>query len=208
MFRTFALSAVAVAALGCQSESQRTTGDPCDHQASAKPAQAATASTRELDPFCHTYRILVNGVQRGFLLRYEEMPGYVTTERRYATGTAFIQNMDFEEIGFITPNGTVYRVGSGASPGTAYSERVMQGELLKGLSHFYDPEGAAQVTLESITQPPAAKSAAPTPKEAPKGNGEKAEAKEKAPAKDKAPAKEAPKEEKSEDEKSEDSGGG
>jgi len=193
MFRTLALSAVAVAALGCQSESERPTAKPSDGQA-AKPQQAESAA-REPDPFCRTYRIFVNGAQRGYLLRYEEMPGHMTTERKFATGTAFIQNMDFEELGFITPNGSVYRVGSGATPGTAHSEKVTQGELLKSLALFYDPEGAVKVTLEPITgtaaPAPVAKPAAPADKQAPKANGEKADAKDKTtpeepPANDKA----------------------
>ena len=120
MLRTLALSAIAVTALACQSESEQPTGKLGDRSdAPGKRPQTGSIATREPDPFCRTYRIFVNGAQRGYLLRYEDMPGHVTTERRFATGTAFIENMDFEEVGFITPNGSVYRIGAGASPGTA-----------------------------------------------------------------------------------------
>lgn len=135
----FALSA-------CQSDPE--TLPATSSRSTAVPESQVTRPSTE--PFTHTSRILVNGKHVGYLVQYDAVPVYEKSERSYATGSALIEDLDFHRVGFVTPSGGLWRVSAGATPGSAYSDFIKEGELQRVLPFFFDPTGAASVKLEPI----------------------------------------------------------
>ncbi|MFO0985430.1 MAG: hypothetical protein U1E76_27475 [Planctomycetota bacterium] len=120
--------------------------------AAPEAARSGSMLSQGVEPYTRTYRILVNGAHRGYLLKYEPVPSQLELKRTYETGTALIEDLDFKRVGMVAPNGSLYRLNAGATPNTVYSEYVKQGELPGTLAFFYDPDGAVHVTLDSIAK--------------------------------------------------------
>lgn len=86
-----------------------------------------------------------NGVHVGYLVSYGAIPIHAQGEvaRRLPTGSHRIQGVDFEELGYVTPDGEVCRY---TTPGE--SESVgFRDNLNDGLAIFF---GGATVNLRPI----------------------------------------------------------
>ena len=111
---------------GCASQGDRPgTATP---PPGGKPAPLAENASL----YTTTRAVYVAGELEGYLLVFDEPP--VPTEKPDAVepGTTFIKNLDFDNVGFITPRGALYRFGPDNDP-----ERIHQGSLEENLALFY-----------------------------------------------------------------------
>ena len=119
------LLALAVFA-SCQSSGVETTTSP---DVAAEPDSPTNVGLRE--PYTRCFEIHVGGTPVGYLLTYDPVPLYAEVERSLPVGTHRIRSLEFAEVGFITPEGEVWRYegNDSVSLGTH--------ELHVGLSNFF-----------------------------------------------------------------------
>jgi hypothetical protein len=150
--------AVLLGLLGCSSEPEK-------KPAPAKVEPPLRAQPWERDPYTRTSEVLIDGALVGYLVEYQPIPAGASADRAFPTGTSRIQDLRFEDVGYITPRGDVRRfVKSGGS------ESLGVWRVEEGLRRFY---GSSSRTVLRELQP------APPPKplaaEKDAGEGEKAE---------------------------------
>ena len=127
----------------------------------AHPSDVAQPWGRE--PYTRTSEIEIDGKLVGYLVEYQPIPAAVDVERRFPTGSYRIQGLDFDDVGFITPRGAVYRHVQGGSTSLG------SWPLEEGLRAFYG--GGARIRLVPLAPAPPRKPAAPAaePKEGSEG---------------------------------------
>ena len=59
--------------------------------------------------YTRTEAVLLDGVKVGYTLTFLEVPPFVEERQYIQAGTRFINNLNFERLGFITPYGRTYR---------------------------------------------------------------------------------------------------
>lgn len=85
----------------------------------------------------HTFEVRVEGEESpsGYLLEFYEGNTGTTDERKWLPGTVLIQDLDFHNVGFITPKGEAFRFDrSGKSHDIAATGRHAQVAKLLGLT--------------------------------------------------------------------------
>lgn len=91
-----------------------------------------------------TQTIVVDGDKVGYLFTYQEVPKETGKPQLAPAGTAFIKNLDFNNIGFIDPYGKTFRFLENNN-----TEVVCQFTTAKNLATFFGlPE--AEVELQDI----------------------------------------------------------
>ena len=105
----------------------------------AGPAAASAGAGRKPAPLAEnaslyttTRAIYVKSELKGYLLVFDEPPLPAEKPGGVEPGTAFIKNPDFNNVGFITPRGALYRFGRNNEP-----ERIHQGSLKENLALFF-----------------------------------------------------------------------
>jgi hypothetical protein len=114
----------------------------CEQACSCKQTEAKAAL--DAAAYSTTQAIIVDGERKGFLCTYEELPDTAGVKRDAPAGTAFIQDLDFNNLGFISPKGELWRFGPGNRP-----EKVHQAEIIENLAVFYGVS-ERQVSLENL----------------------------------------------------------
>jgi hypothetical protein len=112
------------------------------------PAQAESpeppAAALHETPYTTVQSIHVGEQLKGYLLSYESIPSHASMNRTIPAGTVFIKDLDFNNLGFITPKGELWRYGEGNIP-----ERIHQSHLNDNLAVFFEvPE--KEITLKDI----------------------------------------------------------
>jgi len=126
----FLVALLALCLLGCASEQEMR------HSSTAPSASAAPEPG-----FRTTQTIYITGEHRGYLTTYDQPPINFDTENRLPAGTAFIQDVNFDNLGFITPTGHLWRLEDGKR-----TQLVGQSTLIKNLALFFEAS-QAEVSL-------------------------------------------------------------
>ncbi|MHC5212068.1 MAG: hypothetical protein ACYTG2_15220 [Planctomycetota bacterium] len=125
--------------------------------ACAGPAPAAddasrperTRQTAKDLAFTETFEIRFGDELVGYLVDVLEVPAGVLDERAYAPGTALIEGLDLEFLGFISPRGTTYRFHEDGS-----AEAVGYGSRNLNIAAFFRRNGEpVLITLHPGTVP-------------------------------------------------------
>ena len=140
--------ALLLALLACSSEPRN---EPAP---AAKAEPTLRAQPWERDPYTRTSEVLIDGAVVGYLVEYQAIPAGASADRSFPTGTYRIQDLHFEDVGYVTKNGEVRRFVKGGA-----SESLGSWRLEEGLRRFY---GASSRTVLRELQPaPPPKPAAP-----------------------------------------------
>ncbi len=130
----WALSALCLMPLACSTSGSQA--------GSHSPSNLASSNQELREPFTRYFEIEVDGEVRGYLLSYPAPPSHFEGTRSLPDGSHRIQNLGFEDIGFISPLGEVRR-----HTRDGVSEAVGRHELVEGLAAFYD---SSSVTLRPL----------------------------------------------------------
>jgi hypothetical protein len=88
-----------------------------------------------------TQAIVIEGERRGYLFTYKQVPVGTDLVQYFSPGTAFIKDLDFRNVGFISPNGETFRFDENNRP-----VKVCQFQLNKNLAYFFDqPDGRVEL---------------------------------------------------------------
>jgi hypothetical protein len=87
-----------------------------------------------------TQSILIDGEKMGYLFTYNEVPVETGEPQLAPPGTAFIKNLDFQNIGFMDPYGKTFRFLENNR-----TEAVCQSTTEKNLATFF---GLPEATIE------------------------------------------------------------
>ncbi|HET6162576.1 MAG TPA: hypothetical protein VFG37_02840 [Planctomycetota bacterium] len=138
---------------------------PKKEPAPAKVEPPLRAQPWERDPYTRTSEVLIDGALVGYLVEYQAIPAGASADRAFPTGTYRIQDLRFEDVGYVTKNGDVRRFVKGGA-----SESLGNWRLEEGLRRFYG-SSSRTVLRELVPAPP------PKPAAADKdaGDAEKAE---------------------------------
>ncbi len=115
--------------------------------AAAKAEPPLNAQPWERDPFTRTSEVLIDGALVGYVVDYQPLPAGSLIERRLPTGTWLIQDLRFENVGFVSPRGDVRRY---VKDGSTESLGVWRFE--EGLRRFYDTPN--RVVLRELAPAP------------------------------------------------------
>ena len=118
--------ALTVGLLACSSSPKRPPAAP------AAPETKIRAQPWERDPFTRTSEILVDGALVGYLVEYQAPPAGAAADRALPTGSYRIQDLRFEDVGFVSPRGEVRRYTKSGP-----SESLGFWPLEEGLRRFY-----------------------------------------------------------------------
>ena len=129
--------------LACSSEPEK-------EPAPAKVEPPLRAQPWERDPYTRTSEVLIDGALVGYVVEYQAIPAGASADRSFPTGTWRIQDLRFEDVGYVTKNGDVRRYVKGGT-----SESLGNWRLEEGLRRFY---GSSSRTVLRELQP------APPPK--------------------------------------------
>ncbi len=124
-----------VSLAGCASDGEKRCGKCGSHSSCSLAEDTATYTT--------TRGIFIDGGLGGYILVFNEIPAGVDEKPATPAGTTFIQNLDFENIGFITPAGKLFRFCKTGEPVAVY-----QGSLEENLAAFYDLKNAKIVVKD------------------------------------------------------------
>jgi hypothetical protein len=97
-----------VAVAACASQDERA-GSAESAAAGLAPSVESSARARGREPFTRTSEIEIDGERVGYLVEYLPIPAAVDAERALPTGSYRIQAADFEDVGFMSPRGELYR---------------------------------------------------------------------------------------------------
>ena len=100
-----------------------------------KPPLAEDSASHTL-----TQAIVIDNEKMGYLLTYLEVPIEVRRPQVAPTNSSFIKDLDFQNIGYITPTGQTFRYVDGVR-----SEEVCRFETRKNLAVFF---GRPMATVE------------------------------------------------------------
>jgi hypothetical protein len=100
-------------------------------------AQPGPATQREA--YTAYEQLEINGELVGFLLFYQEIPGHAQVERTLPTGSIRIQDVSFEDVGFISPRREWFRH---TIPGSSSNLGIHN--LQAGLRMFFATDSAVQ----------------------------------------------------------------
>jgi len=98
----------------------------------ACPAPAPDAPASDASAYTTTRAIHVDGQLKGFLCTYEAIPITAGISPKAPAGSTFIKDLEFNNLGFITPKGELWRFGPGNIP-----EKVHQAGLIENLAVFF-----------------------------------------------------------------------
>jgi hypothetical protein len=88
-----------------------------------------------------TKAIVIDGEKQGYLFTYEQVPVGSGLIQYFTPGTAFIKDLDFRNVGFISPNGETFRFDENSQP-----VKICQFQLIKNLAYFFEnPDGQVEV---------------------------------------------------------------
>ena len=124
-----------VSLAGCASDGEKCCGKCCSQSACTLAENTATHTT--------TRGIFIDGGLSGYILVFNEVPVGVDAKQITPARTTFIQNLDFENIGFITPAGKLFRFREAKEPVAVY-----QGSLEENLAAFYELKNAKIVVRD------------------------------------------------------------
>ena len=124
--------------LACSSEPEK-------EPAPAKVEPPLRAQPWERDPYTRTSEVLIDGALVGYLVEYQAIPAGASADRAFPTGTYRIQDLRFEDVGYVTKNGDVRRFVKGGA-----SESLGNWRLEEGLRRFY---GSSSRTVLRELQP-------------------------------------------------------
>lgn len=135
-------SSLILAALLCALLAGCASDEPAD-TCGCKPPLPPLAE--QASSYTTTKAVHAEGSVIGYLLIYDEVP-VTSDEPRYTPpGTIFIKDLNFNNVGFISPKGQLYRFGKGDLP----EKEVHQSSLLKNLAVFFRiPE--KEITIEDV----------------------------------------------------------
>ena len=91
------------------------------------------------EPFTTYLKVARDGVTVGYVVRFDPLPAESNVDRNYRAGTMFVENANFERIGFITHLGRGYRYEG------ADSEAIGQGTLDRLLPAYFGEQGTFEV---------------------------------------------------------------
>lgn len=95
--------------------------------------EAPAVSAEHDSSYTRTEAIILNGKKVGYTLLFLDVPPYAEEPQYIQAGTRFIKDLDFENLGFISPYGKTYRFeGNGKKARFLY-----QHNLEKNLAHFF-----------------------------------------------------------------------
>jgi len=140
--------AVLLGLLGCSSEPEN---EPAP---AAKVEPPLRAQPWERDPYTRTSEVLIDGALVGYLVEYQPIPAGASADRAFPTGTSRIQDLRFEDVGYVTPRGDVRRYVQGGS-----SESLGVWRLEEGLRRFYG--SSSRTVLRELQPAPPPKPVAP-----------------------------------------------
>ncbi len=110
-------------------------------------APRAAAQPWEVDPYSRTEEIFVDGTAVGYLVSYDAIPDGTVLQRAMPTGSYRIQDRRFEDVGFISPRGLVFRHSADGAQALGFHP------LEEGLLNFFG--GRRQVKLVALRSMPA-----------------------------------------------------
>ncbi len=87
------------------------------------------------EPFTSYFRILRGEAPVGYAVHYDPIPEPVKVERRFPTGTLFVEDTEFHRVGFLTQDGRGFRYDG------ADLEPIGQGTLEYLLPALFGGEG-------------------------------------------------------------------
>ena len=131
----------------------------CSGAPTHPPAPAAAnepalrAQPWERDAFTRTSEVVIDGTLTGYVVEYQAPPTGAVVDRSLPTGTWLIQDLRFENVGFVTPRGEVRRFARDGS-----SETLGVWRLEEGLRRFYGATNRA--VLKELEPAPPTKPAA------------------------------------------------
>ena len=127
--------------LACSSE-------PKNEPAPAKVEPPLRSQPWERDPYTRTSEVLIDGALVGYVVEYQAIPAGASADRAFPTGTFRIQDLHFEDVGYVTKNGDVRRFVKGGA-----SESLGNWRLEEGLRRFYG-SSSRTVLRELVPAPP------------------------------------------------------
>jgi hypothetical protein len=135
--------ALTVGLLACSSSPEKTPAAP------AAPETKVRAQPWERDPFTRTSEVLIDGALVGYLVEYQKPPAGAAADRALPTGSYRIQDLRFEDVGFVSPRGEVRRYTKGGS-----SESLGFWRIDEGLRRFYGSSSRAVLRELEPAPPP------------------------------------------------------
>ncbi len=113
------------------------TGGDAPATAPETPPQAAAA--RDLQ-FTETWEIRFGDELVGYLVEVLPAPEGLTDTRKFGPGTALVEGLDFQLLGFISPRGTTYRFdAAGEAQAVGWGSRNMS------IAAFFQRNGAPRL---------------------------------------------------------------
>ncbi len=143
------LAAVSGSSILCGCSATRSTEDNAANDAGPRGA----AQPWEVDPYSRTEQIFVDGTPVGYLVSYDAIPDGLVLERAMPTGSARIQDLQFEDVGFVSPRGLFFRHSAKGAQALGYHP------LEEGLLQFFG--GGRRVKLAAL-EPSARPTVAPS----------------------------------------------
>ncbi len=107
----------------------------------AKEKAPSPPSVEDTSRFTLTEAVFLNGQKVGYTLTFLEVPRGSKEKQQIDAGTVFIKDLDFKNLGFISPLGNTFRYNE-QSEGI----EVCQFTLEKNLAYFFGaPEGKVEL---------------------------------------------------------------